>query len=338
MPSFPGYAALVGSWYGPTQLAKRVALFEQSSAIASMFSGYLQAALYTGINGKAGLKGWQWLFIFDAIISIPIAVWGYFAIPDMPGNTRAFWLKRKDREYAIQRQTNMGRAPASKPSWKKLRKVYTGWYIWAFIFPYLMVTQTGQGSGYFNLYLKDRGYSTTAINTIPTAGNALNVVSSRFFGTIADKTGTRAQTCIVVCVIVIVANIMLSIWDIPTPALIAAAQALVIAWGQEATQHNSHLRQMLVATGNIFTYTFMARVPLVAFPTYDAPKYKYGYQILIMFGGLATVGVLVFGVVDWWERKKRDVRVDGRDKGDVEVRGEAREEDTGSPPRTATTA
>ncbi|KAL3454264.1 major facilitator superfamily domain-containing protein [Aspergillus insuetus] len=309
--SFPGYAALLGSWYGPTQLAKRVALFEQSSAIASMFSGYLQAALYTGMNGKAGLKGWQWLFIFDAIISIPIAVWGYFAIPDMPGNTRAFWLKRKDREYAVQRQTNMGRAPASKLTWKKLREVYTGWYIWAFIFPYLMVAQAGQGSGFFNLYLKARGYSTTAVNTIPTAGNALSVVSSLFFGTIADKTGTRAQTCIVVCVIVIIANIMLSIWDIPTPALMfafflsfvsAAAQPLVIAWGQEATQHNAHLRQMLVATGNIFTYTFMAWVPLVAFPTYDAPKYRYGYQILIMFGGLAIVGVLLFGVVDRWER------------------------------------
>lgn len=26
------------------------------------------------------------------------------------------------------------------------------------------------------------------------------------------------------------------------------------------------------------------------FPTYDAPKYKYGYQILIMFGGLAIFG------------------------------------------------
>lgn len=93
--SFPGYAALLGSWYGPTQLAKRVALFEQSSAIASMFSGYLQAALYTGMNGKSGLKGWQWLFIFDAIISIPIAVWGYFAIPDHPSTTRAFWLKKQ---------------------------------------------------------------------------------------------------------------------------------------------------------------------------------------------------------------------------------------------------
>lgn len=30
---------------------------------------------------------------------------------------------------------------------------------------------------------------------------------------------------------------------------------------------------------------------MVLFPTYDAPKYKYGYQILILFGGLAIIFV-----------------------------------------------
>ncbi|OJJ00878.1 hypothetical protein ASPVEDRAFT_71042 [Aspergillus versicolor CBS 583.65] len=320
--SFPGYAALLGSWYGPTQLAKRVALFEQSSAIASMFSGYLQAALYTGMNGKSGLKGWQWLFIFDAIISIPIAVWGYFAIPDHPSTTRAFWLKKQDREFGVQREANMGRAPSAKLTWKKLRKIYTGWHLWAFIFPYLMVAQAGQGSGFFNLWLKDQGYSTAQVNTIPTAGNAISVIASLFFGTIADRTGTRKQTSAVVCIIVIVANIMLSVWDIPRPALLfafflsfvsAAAQPLIIAWGQEVTQDNAELRQLLVATGNIFTYTFMAWVPLVAFPTYDAPHYKYGYQILIMFGGLAIIGVYLFGWLDEWDRKKRAARASTRD-------------------------
>jgi ACS family pantothenate transporter-like MFS transporter len=100
-----------------------------------------------------------------------------------------------------------------------------------------MVAQAGQGSGFFNLWLKDQGYSTAQVNTIPTAGNAISVVASLFFGTIADRTGTRKQTCAVVCVIVIVANIMLSVWDIPRPALLfafflsfvsAAAQPLII--------------------------------------------------------------------------------------------------------------
>lgn len=100
-----------------------------------------------------------------------------------------------------------------------------------------MVAQAGQGSGFFNLWLKDQGYSTAEVNTIPTAGNAISVIASLFFGTIADRTGTRKQTCAVVCVIVIVANIMLSVWDIPRPALLfafflsfvsAAAQPLII--------------------------------------------------------------------------------------------------------------
>lgn len=95
--SFPGYSALLGSWYSQGQLGKRVAFFEQASAISSMFSGYLQAALYKGLNGRRGLAGWQWLFIFDAIISLPIAAWGFWAIPDLPHNTKAFYFTEQVR-------------------------------------------------------------------------------------------------------------------------------------------------------------------------------------------------------------------------------------------------
>jgi ACS family pantothenate transporter-like MFS transporter len=72
-------------------------LFENAQGFASMFSGYLQAALYKGLNHKGGLTGWRWLFIFDAIISIPIALWGYYAIPDLPSNTKARWLTKDVR-------------------------------------------------------------------------------------------------------------------------------------------------------------------------------------------------------------------------------------------------
>jgi MFS transporter, ACS family, pantothenate transporter len=77
------------------RLAKRTSLFEQASAIAGMFSGYVPAALYSGLTGDGGLSGWRWLFTFDGIISIPIAIWGFFAIPDRPHDTRAFWLKKQ---------------------------------------------------------------------------------------------------------------------------------------------------------------------------------------------------------------------------------------------------
>ncbi|KAL1967679.1 hypothetical protein VTN77DRAFT_2936 [Rasamsonia byssochlamydoides] len=300
--SFPGYAALLGSWYGPNQLGKRVALFEQASAIAGMFSGYLQAGLYQGMNGKGGLAGWKWLFIFDGVISIPIAVWGYFAIPDLPSNTRAFYFSEKDRQYGIERIQRMGRASPKKLTWPRLKQIYTSWHMWAFIFAYVMVAEAGSGSDYFNLWLKAEKYHVVLVNTIPSAGNAISVVSSLFFGTVADRTGRRSETAIVVCVLVIVANITLSVWYIGKGALFfafflsytsAAAQPIIIAWGHEITQHNAELRQLLVATGNIFTYTCSAWLPVVLFPTYDAPHYKYAYQVLILFGGLSILGILL---------------------------------------------
>jgi hypothetical protein len=39
----------------------------------------------------------RWLFIFDGIISFPIAIWGYYALPDQPRDTRAKWLKSSVR-------------------------------------------------------------------------------------------------------------------------------------------------------------------------------------------------------------------------------------------------
>jgi ACS family pantothenate transporter-like MFS transporter len=93
--SFPGYIAMLGNWYGPKELTKRLAILLQIESIASMFSGYLQAGLYSSMNGRAGLAGWRWLFIMDAIISFPIAIWGYFGLPDRPDNTRAFYFSEE---------------------------------------------------------------------------------------------------------------------------------------------------------------------------------------------------------------------------------------------------
>lgn len=47
------------------ELAKRSCIFHTSGAIATMFSGYLMAAVYH-LNGKFGYKGWQWLFIVSS--------------------------------------------------------------------------------------------------------------------------------------------------------------------------------------------------------------------------------------------------------------------------------
>lgn len=41
---------------------------------------------------------------------------------------------------------------------------------------------------------------------------------------------------------------------------------------------------------------------VVLFPTYDAPKYKYGYQVLILFGGIAIASVSLF----WYTIRRKE--------------------------------
>lgn len=66
------YSAVVylcGAWYQKGELARRLAIINITTAIGPMFSGYLQAAAYTGLNGVHGKAGWQWLFIIDGQLS-----------------------------------------------------------------------------------------------------------------------------------------------------------------------------------------------------------------------------------------------------------------------------
>ena len=56
---YPGMQYIIGSWYRNDELAKRSCIFHTSSAIATMFSGYLMAAVYN-LSGKGGMAGWKW--------------------------------------------------------------------------------------------------------------------------------------------------------------------------------------------------------------------------------------------------------------------------------------
>lgn len=78
------------------------------------------------------------------------------------------------------------------------------------------------GRSYFNLWLKSQHYSVVRVNTIPTAGSALGVISALATGIYADKTGRRKETLIGILVVVIIANILLTVWHLRKGALFFA--------------------------------------------------------------------------------------------------------------------
>lgn len=166
---YPAAHFLIGSWYKPSELGKRACVFHASAAVAGIFSGYLQAAVYTGLNGAAGKAGWQWLFIMDGLISLPICIAGFFFIPDLPENTRAFYLSAEDATLARKRMADIGRAPRKKLGWSILKRVFTRWHVYALTTLYIIFINNGPSSSVspLSLWLKANGWPVTLIVSSP---------------------------------------------------------------------------------------------------------------------------------------------------------------------------
>jgi MFS transporter, ACS family, pantothenate transporter len=50
------------------------------------------------------------LFIIDGIITMPIAIAGFFVLPDLPETTRAWYLSTDERKLCVDRMVVEGHA------------------------------------------------------------------------------------------------------------------------------------------------------------------------------------------------------------------------------------
>lgn len=139
---YPAAHTILGSWYKPSELAKRACIFHATSAVAGMFSGYLQAGVYSGLNGTGGLAGWRWLFVMDGVISVPIAIAGLWLIPDSPDITRAFYLTKDHIALAKKRMADVGRAPRGKLGRSAWKRIFGRWHVYLLVVLYIIFINT----------------------------------------------------------------------------------------------------------------------------------------------------------------------------------------------------
>lgn len=57
-PASSGSLYILSSWYRHDEVFKRAGVWYVSSNIGAMFGGYMQAAVYKGLNGAGGMSGW----------------------------------------------------------------------------------------------------------------------------------------------------------------------------------------------------------------------------------------------------------------------------------------
>lgn len=310
--SYPGFAYILGSWYGPDELAKRMGVYDCAGYIAKVFAGYVQAAVYYFLNGVGGVAGWRWMFIIDGLIGMPIALWGFYSIPDFPNNTRARWLSEHDREIGMLRAKLQGKVEPRKLTVQRfVTMFFRSWRPWPFLVSYTMLWISGTSS-YFNLWLKSLGvYSVEQLNIIPTYGYALGFVSGFVFANLSDRTRARWPWLFLATLFRFVGSLLLAIWNLPTGVLFFANMcsyagepvwSLLITWASEEFKDDAELRGLLCAVGNTIGAGFSLWLPLLLFPTYEAPHYKVGYIATTVFDVVDFGALLCFL---WFARREQ---------------------------------
>ncbi|QKX57135.1 uncharacterized protein TRUGW13939_04243 [Talaromyces rugulosus] len=288
---YPGMQYIIGSWYRKDELAKRSCIFHTSSGIGSMFSGYLMASVYH-LGGKGGFKGWQWLFIVDGIISLPVAIAGFFVLPDVPEISNPWYLSEKEISLAQKRMELEGRGTRQPFTKSKFKKIFSSWHIYFLTLLYVTFNNGGGGGQpLFAQWLKaskDPVYTVAQINAYPTTTYAVQVFTTLVYAWTSDTIfkGRRWPPILFGACSNLLCYISLAIWNIPTGwhwfcyiymGSGYGLSGLCMAWAHEICSEDNEERALVIGMMNDIAYVFQSWLPLIVWRQVDAPNYHKGF-------------------------------------------------------------
>ncbi|KAH7027230.1 major facilitator superfamily domain-containing protein [Microdochium trichocladiopsis] len=315
--TYCGAIYCIGCWYKPREIAKRTALFTASGQAGSMFAGLMMTAIYKGMNGLAGLAGWQWVFIIDGIITLPIAIMGFLYFPDLPEKTKAPWLTSAEKQLALERLPPKREDGHNINPWSLAKRTFTMPALYILV-PFAIVCSVLEAYSVQNLYLlwlkfqSSLGFFTQAqVNTYPLGIQAVGIVSNLLGAVYIDATGRRVPMGVVAVTLQLVATILLIIPNMPWAATMFAyylagsaymVNSLLFGWANVICQRGGDdaLRSIILTSMNAFSqipYTFWG---ILLFPANKVPYWRDGY--ISMFVVMAIMLGLLW-VVLWLDRR-----------------------------------
>ncbi|KAH6695775.1 pantothenate transporter liz1 [Plectosphaerella plurivora] len=290
---YPGMQYIIGSWYRGDELAKRSCIFHVSGAIGSMFSGYLMAGAIN-LDGIHGYHGWQWLFIINTIISLPISIAGFFLMPDLPEITKAWYFTKDDIAMAKKRMELEGRANRAPFTKAKILKIFKSWHIYLLTALYVFFNNGcgGMAQPGFQLWLKGEGYSLKDVNTYPTLTSAVAIVTTLIYAWTSDTVfrGARWPPIVFSGLVNIFVYASLTVWNIPDglkwASFIMAGfgggiSGLTFAWAHEICKDDNEERALVTGSMNEIAYVFQAWLPLLIWKVSEAPSYPKGNATMV---------------------------------------------------------
>ncbi|USP82062.1 vitamin H transporter [Curvularia clavata] len=99
-PFLPVVTLMTSSWYTKEESPLRMGIWHAGNIISNVFSGLLAAGILTNMDDVASLHAWQWFLLLEGIVSILVAMLGFWLLPNWPNNTGTYFMSEAERQMA----------------------------------------------------------------------------------------------------------------------------------------------------------------------------------------------------------------------------------------------
>ncbi|KAJ5949571.1 pantothenate transporter [Penicillium verhagenii] len=328
--AYVGAQFILGSWYRKTELGMRAAVFCVFGQLGTMSGGWMQAGLLETLAGKDGLPAWKWIFIIVSVMTIPVAIFGWVFIPDLPAHRAAWYLNDEEKEHAA---TRLG--PVRQEAWDKtvFKRVLLSWqfYLLPFLFMLYSLCVQMLSNNVMAYWMASRGYTTVQQNNYPTGIYATAIFGTVLYAVISDKLQSRWEVSIAIGLTFIIGSAILASSPKTDAAYFVAfyilgttfaPQAVWYSWMADVTSHDFQLRAITTGFMNSFDFAFVTWWPLIFYPATDAPNFRKGYIASLVTGALTLPFI---AIITYLEKRDTARGIIGRVQADVSDVGESNE-------------
>ncbi|RKL14479.1 hypothetical protein BFJ68_g6442 [Fusarium oxysporum] len=297
-PFYPGALYLLAIFYTRKEIATRLSILYSGNIFATSFSGLIAAATFGTIDGHHGLKGWQWLFIIEGVLTFAVGIIGIFTLADSPLTTR--WLTEEERQLAHDRmlRDTVG-LEESKGARAGFFQAIRDPRLWLFCFIQNMHLSACSFNNFFPTVVGSLGFNST-ITLVLTCPPYL---VSGFFGYLAGWSSGRFNERtwhITACMSMALVGYIISCVTLNTPAryiacfLFAsgayAVNSMILGWVSATLGSTAEKKSVSLSIVNVIanaSYIYTAYL----YPKSDGPRYLIGMASNAGFATMCIAGV-----------------------------------------------
>ena len=249
---FPGFVLYFTYWFPDQHRARINSGFTLALPIAVASGAPVSTALL-GLDGLMSFKGWQCMYLLEAIPTVLIGIWVFFYLTDRP--TEAHWLHSEERDWLADRMKQERRQIEAHHGFGMLRAFVDPKVIMLSINCIGIVTASLGMLLFLPQIIKELGVSNMQVGWLTMIPYVAGGISMVFCGWLSDRIGDRRWSLFTTCIISTVGLVFAGLtigtwwalvgitiaaigfygtkgpfWSMPTMFLTGGAAAAGIAW------------------------------------------------------------------------------------------------------------